>query len=159
MTWYGRYTYTDPATGKRAHKRISAGTRKECEAKLRAAIHEIETGSGVRDKNLTLRTYLVDWLKAVEQTVRPATHKRYSGIARVQILPALGNVPLVQLNAQHLQELYTNLLASGLSPATVHYVHAVMHRALHQAVRKGLVLRNVCDLVDSPRPNTPEMQT
>jgi len=38
----------------------------------------------------------------------------------------------------------------GLSARTVRYVHAIVRRALSDAVRKGLVARNVADLADPP---------
>jgi integrase len=51
------------------------------------------------------------------------------------------------------------LLASGRSAKTVANVHAVLHRALADAVRDGLVDRNVASLVSPPRAERPEMST
>jgi integrase len=42
-------------------------------------------------------------------------------------------------------------LAEGLAPRTVHYIRAVLRSALSQAVREGLVQRNVAALVRPPR--------
>jgi hypothetical protein len=44
---------------------------------------------------------------------------------------------------------YPRAIASRGS--TVQYAHAVLHRALKQAVRWGLVPRNDCEDVDRPR--------
>jgi integrase len=41
--------------------------------------------------------------------------------------------------------------AAGLSPRTVQYLRAVLRRALGQALKWGLVARNVATLVDPPR--------
>ncbi len=49
-------------------------------------------------------------------------------------------------------------LAAGLSPRTVQYIHAVLRRALGQALRDGLVARNVASLVEAPRVRRPEVQ-
>jgi integrase len=42
------------------------------------------------------------------------------------------------------------MTASGCSPATVRYVHAVMRRALGRAVNRGLVPRNVAEGASLP---------
>lgn len=65
---------------------------------------------------------------------------------------------LVKLTAQPLQRLYADKLNKGMSPTTVNLIHKVLHRALKDALRLGLVQRNVRDLVDPPRRVTHEMQ-
>jgi integrase len=56
----------------------------------------------------------------------------------------------------HLNGLYQQLLANGrrdgrpMAPKTVRNVHAVLHRALADAVRLGYVPRNVADLAEAP---------
>jgi integrase len=50
------------------------------------------------------------------------------------------------------------LLASGLSANTVHHVHVALAQALKDAMRKGLVHRNVCQAVDPPRPGRYEVK-
>ncbi|MHB8717548.1 MAG: hypothetical protein ACYDAC_01475 [Candidatus Dormibacteria bacterium] len=64
---------------------------------------------------------------------------------------------LKRLSPQHLTHLYADRLAAGLSPVSVHHIHATVHRALVHAVRWGLVARNVADLVDPPRVQRREM--
>lgn len=46
--------------------------------------------------------------------------------------------------------MYVELLASGLSPASVLQAHRVLSRALKVAMQRGRVARNVCALVDAP---------
>ncbi len=58
----------------------------------------------------------------------------------------------------HLQGLYREKLDSGLSPRTVRYVHATLHKALKQALKWGLVPRNIAEAVDPPRLSKREMQ-
>jgi integrase len=67
------------------------------------------------------------------------------------VVSALGNVKLSKLTPAHLQGFYRSKLDSGLSPRTVQYIHVVLHRALKQALRWGLVVRNVAEAVDPPR--------
>lgn len=158
-TWYGKYDYPDPVTGKRVYKRVSAPTKKECEAKLRAAIAAVEAGKTSNSNKVTLREFVEQWLAAKEHTVRPATFRRYSDVMRKHVLPALGSVRLAKLGASHLQRLYSERLESGLSPTTVNHIHVTLHGALKQAVRWGMIDRNPTELVDPPRRAQPETQT
>jgi integrase len=54
--------------------------------------------------------------------------------------------------------LYRDRLDAGLSPSTVQRVHAVLHRALKQALRWGLVPRNVSEAADPPKPQRKEIR-
>jgi integrase len=99
------------------------------------------------------------WLETVRGQIRASTHRRYSDLVRVHLIPGLGRINLAKLTAQQVQLFYTRTLASGLSPTTVHHVHGVLHRALDDAERMGLVHRNVSEQVRAPRRNAAEMQT
>lgn len=106
-----------------------------------------------------LGEYLHLWLETDRPRLRERTWDRYEQYVRLHIVPALGKTSLVRLSPQHLQRLYSDRLESGLSPTTVHHLHATIHKALRQAVRWNLVARNVADLVDPPRIVTHEMAT
>ena len=49
-----------------------------------------------------------------------------------------------------MQAFYSQKLEEGLSPRSVILIHAVLHRALENAVKWGLVPRNVTKLVSLP---------
>lgn len=74
----------------------------------------------------------------------------------IHVLPALGAIPLQRLTPEHLDTFYAELLRSGrqdgssggLSVKTVRNVHAMLHKALAYAARKGTVPRNVAVLAD-----------
>ena len=70
---------------------------------------------------------------------------------RRHIVPALGRIQLKTLSPAHVQGLYRSKLDAGLAPSSVRYIHAVLHRALKQALRWGLVPRNVTEAVDLPK--------
>jgi integrase len=93
------------------------------------------------------------WLEdSVKPTPRPRSYVVYDAKIRNHVLPELGNVKLTALTPQHLQSLYAHRLAAGYSPTTINLVHTILHRALKQAMRWGLVVRNVSEAVDAPRP-------
>ena len=62
------------------------------------------------------------------------------------------------LSAAHVQGFYRDRLDSGLSPATVQKIHAVLHKALDQAASWSLVPRNPTESVKAPRPAPGEIR-
>ncbi len=75
----------------------------------------------------------------------------YESLVRLHVRPTLGRTKLGTLPPPHVQTLYRKKLDEGLSPKTVKYIHTTLHRALKQAVRWGLVPRNVVSAADPPR--------
>ena len=60
-------------------------------------------------------------------------------------------MPIQRLTAAHIQSLYAQKLRDGLAPATVRLTHAVLHRALDQAVKFNLLPSNPAERVDPPK--------
>jgi integrase len=87
----------------------------------------------------------------VKHTVAAGTFDRYEQYIRVHAIPALGRIRLGRLTPQHFQRLYQDKLAAGLSPTTVSHLHTVLHGAFAEAVRWGLLPRNVVSLARPPR--------
>lgn len=151
--WAGALTLT---SGRRRH--LYGKTRVEVARRLTAALRERELGLPVPSERLTVAQFLVQWLGMAQPTIRPRTAKRYGEFVRLHITPTLGRTRLSRLGPRHVQELYTRKLQEGLSAASVRQLHAVLHRALEQAVRWGLVGRNAAHLVDPPRVVRQEMR-
>jgi integrase len=102
---------------------------------------------------------LLSWLEEVHKaSIRPRSYERYEQIIRLHLLPTLGAIPVQKLSPQQVQQLMVKKLAEGLHPTTVINIHNLLHKALDDAVRWGLVARNVCDLVSPPRKVRREMQ-
>jgi len=78
------------------------------------------------------------------------TYERYEQLVRVHIVPALGRVQLQKLTAQQVQNFYTKV-GKQLSSTTVNTLHMMLHKALEDAVKWGLLARNVCDAVSAPQ--------
>jgi integrase len=102
----------------------------------------------------------------VRSKLRPSTYATYETLVKRHLKPRLGSLSLRSLTAAHLNAMYMELLASGrrdgqggLSPASVRYVHAVIRKALANAVRWNLVTRNVADAADPPRLSRRQMKT
>ncbi len=110
-------------------------------------------GLFVTNDNIRLGDFLDQYTKDVAQySLRPRSFESHSGYIRNHIKPELGNIKLNRLRPDQVQAFYTKKLSEGLSKRTVQYMHAILHKVLDQALRWGLVTRNVTDLVDKPRP-------
>jgi integrase len=78
-------------------------------------------------------------------------------MVRLHLKPPLGRLKLSKLTPAHVQGLYRDKLDSGLSAATVQKIHAVLHKALAQALKWNMIARNAADGVKAPRPAPEEM--
>jgi integrase len=89
----------------------------------------------------------------------------YEICVEAYLLPRIGCLRLPELSPSHLNALYGELLerggraGRGLADKTVRNVHTIIHRALTDAVRWGLLARNVADDADPPRKRSREMRT
>lgn len=147
------------AGGKRQRKFLYGKTRQEVARKLAVAVKAHHDGMPMSDDRVTVEAFLRDWLNSARGTIRPKTWTTYEGYIRLHAIPALGRLPLVKLEPRHLQRLFSDKLEEGLSPSSVHHLHAILHRALGRAARWGVVPRNVADLVDAPPLAHHEMRT
>ena len=134
-------------------------TQKEVRDKLLTARKDAKKGLVIFGPSPTLGDFCTRWLNdVVKPSVRPRTWENY--VLNVDRLrPYLGSKRLSTLKPEEVQAAYGRLLDSGLTARSVHQAHAVLHRALHQAVVWGLVGRNVGDAVAAPRPIRHEMHT
>ncbi len=145
--------------GKRWRKSFYGTTRREVQERLTAALRAHQRGLPVVPERETVGQFLQQWLtECVKPGVRPRTHEGYAGHVRLHIAPALGRVRLGKLSPQDVQRFLNTKLGEGHSPRTVQYMHAVLRRALGQALKWGMVARNVATLVDPPRVERPEVQ-
>ena len=115
----------------------------------------------------SLGEWLELWIGAyVKPRLSPQTVESYEMIIRRHLIPALGAIPLNQLQPQHLQDYYSRALSSGrtdgrggLSPRTVQYHHRILSEALGNAVRTEVLGRNPASAVTGPRPQRKGMAT
>jgi len=149
--WCGAVIVGRDATGKLRRRYVYGDTRKEVREKLARLMADAQSGLPVDVSRQTVGEFLTHWLEdTVKGSARPSTYDNYRTIIRLHVIPAIGSVPLAKLTPQHLQHLYHEKQEAGLT-RTVVLMHAVIHKALSQAVKWGLVPRNVADAVERPR--------
>jgi integrase len=148
----------DPVTGRRRQK--SKGgfrTRKAAEAGLRELSAAVDGGRYVERSTTTVGEYLDEWIEIVRPRLRPTTWNSYrQSVAHIK--GRIGAVPLQSLAPLEVENLYKQLLATRgrngrlLSPKTVRGIHVVLRKALADAERLGLVVRNAAAAAKPPVP-------
>jgi len=138
-------------TGKRKAK--YGRTQKEVKDWLHSQKEALRVGLWVESDNVNYGDFLDRYMDDVAaHTLRPRTLESYHYLIDKHIKPDLGHVKLSQLRPEHLQNLYSLKLNQGLSRRTVQYIHAVIHKSLNQALKWGIVARNVADVAEPPSP-------
>jgi len=156
--YMARYWIETPRGPKR--KTIYGKTREKVRDEMARALANRADGLVFDDENVTVGEYLDTWLKgSVRGSVRQSTLERYESAIQLHIKPALGRLRLKKLTPLHVQGFYQDRLDAGFAPASVNKLHAVLHKALDQAVKWNMVPRNVTRAVKAPRPRPREMST
>ncbi len=150
-----RGAYVGP-DGKRRY--VSGKTKEEARKALREARSGADQGLVFDAARLTWPS---TWTAGLRTPYRAASGGAPMSLIAARrgryIIPAIGRVRLKALTPAHVQGLYREMQDRGLSARTVEYTHAVLHRALKQAMRWSMVPRNVCDAVDVPQVRREEM--
>ena len=91
----------------------------------------------------------------IQPSVATATHNSYRNMVNARIEPYFREkwLTLDELTHTHLQQFYQSILDDGCKTNTVIHYHAVLHKALDNAVKKDVIPRNPADRVDKPRKN------
>ena len=166
--WAVRYDVYE--NGKRKQKKRAFKTSKEASAFRAKVEHAIHTGMYADARGLTVGEYLDLWVNTYAATVRPNSEKNYRDNLD-HVKRYIGNTPLENLSTLAIQKMYGDILQEEYSPAkyadrdglrvlvrpaktysakTVKNIHAVLHLALDQARREGLLARNPSEDVKLP---------
>ncbi|MEI6806158.1 MAG: site-specific integrase [Myxococcaceae bacterium] len=150
--WCASLTIGGNSVGRRKRRVVYGKTKTEVQKKLLELQSSAANGTLTEPRRMKLAEYLKHWLEDIARpSIRASTYVRYDSLIRTHIIPLIGGAALTGLQPSILQNLYTNLEKKGASPRTREFVHAVMHKALKQALRLGYVQRNICDAVQKPR--------
>jgi len=142
----------DPVSGRRRQiSRSVHGNKRAAQKVLNALAAEADAGTH-SGTDATFEQVASRWLSLAGADLSPTTLCRYEGLLRMHILPALGSRPVHTIRPVHLDDLHQGLTSrSGLSPASVRQVHAVIRRALRQAERWGWIASNPAANATPPR--------
>ena len=90
-----------------------AGSGREAQAECRRLLYELDTGTYTEAVKDTLADFLDRWLDDVRTRVTPKTHERYAQIARKNVVPLLGAIPIVKLKPEQISAAYASALTNG----------------------------------------------
>lgn len=149
--WEARMRYRD-ANGISRRKSFFGQTQREVISKLSEARQQNSKGIQPTDDRLTYGKYLAGWLENVAApALKPSTLTSYEFLCRKHIVPGLGHLPMSKIDPQTLRRFLASKVDSGLSGRSAQYIHAIVRKSLSDALRDGLVVRNVASLVRAPR--------
>ena len=128
------------------------GTRQQAQAKLAELLAALGTGNLVEPSKVTVaafvRARIDQWEAAGDISARTA--QRYRQLTDHQIAPHIGGVLLQRLRPLDVEDWHTTLRNGGrvrgsgrLSTLTIRHAHRVLGKALRDATRNELVVRNV----------------
>lgn len=113
---------------------------------------EIAHGTHVRADD-PVAVYVPGWIAKSERlgNIRPKVAYTYAGYVRREVVPRIGRLRLDAVRPPHVQRIVDELLEAGRAPRTVVQVHRILHAALRDAVRLGVLRANPCDGVKLPK--------
>ena len=152
------YEGLDPITGKEKRTWHAAGPNKAAAAKLAKSLAAAADGRNDKTRSLTFGAYLTNrWLPGKANTLAESTWHGYRRKIERHILPTLGKTPIKRLKVDHLDSLYDAKLrpadpaVKALAPKTVLEIHLIIRGSLNDAVKRGLLNRNVATAAHAPR--------
>lgn len=153
--------YVEDENCNRKRDRHSEGgfrTRKEAEERLAEVVSRVNGGLHVPNVKLTVAEYLDGWLASVRPSLRASTYEGYRILLEKYVVPGIGQTRLQGLTVSQLDRWYASLLENGrrdgkggLARKSVANIHRVLRKSLSDAMRKGLLARNVAEVAEVPK--------
>ena len=158
-------------TGKRKRKHFYAATAAKVRDQLLKARSDQSQGLPVATERQTIAQFLKGWLEHTLKTrAKPRSVESFTAIVNKHIVPELGRIRLDKLTPQQVQTLLEKkrepyktktragkvIERHGLGPQSIASIRTVLRSALGQALKWGMVARNVATLIDPPRIPRPQ---
>jgi integrase len=120
-------------------KRAAEEVKRKLEAKLTLGEFALQEKT---PQALTFGQYAEEWLATYAQlNCKPSTYRRYAGVVRNHLLPALGTLRLTDLHRETIKRLLLTHRAT-LTPSSVRQILAPLREMLNHAVEDGLLGSN-----------------
>lgn len=156
----------DPITGKRHTEFVTfRGTRKEARLKLAELIASVGKDPYVDQSSLMVhehvRARIEQWQTLGKIT--PKTAERYRELLENQIGSHIGEAPLQKLKPADIERWHATLKkrgrkdGGGLGARTIRHAHRLLSKALKEAMRHDLVMRNAAAIEPPPQVEAEEV--
>ena len=152
--WEGRIVIGHKSDGSPLFRYLYGTTQKELLDKLHQDIERYRDVELTEDSRMTLGEWLDLWLEEyAAATVRPTTLTGYRRYANHYVKPYLGDKRISQITVNDIQKLYLKLKDEGrihehperghqLAGGTICRIHAMLHRAMKDAVQANVIPSN-----------------
>jgi len=173
-SWELKYDVAGEDGGRRTVYKSFKGAKRQAQAELTRLLAQAGEGNHVDPTRLTVgehvRARFEHWKLA--KIISPMTAQRYGELIENNIVPYLGARQLQRLNTLDIETWHAALRAhgrkgrtgyadkseGGLSARTIGHAHRILSKALSEAMKHGLIAKNVCTLERAPRIETEEVQ-
>lgn len=136
--------------GRRRQKRVTARDRNTCIDKLKKLRREIDDGRIPVTGRTTVAKWLDRWLNEIHVSqIRPTTRVSYAATIRLYVNPVIGTKRLDRLTPENVRGMLKD--ARAVSTRAQEKAYIVLKRALDDAVKEGLISRNVAAVVHPPK--------
>src|SRR5438477_6768795 len=129
-------------------KRWKVGCKNKEEARKQEAIIRTQLLQGlslvlsVQATPLTVNEYVTKWLESAKSSLAPKTHRSYSQLIRLHILPGIGDRAITTLAWADVKGLLNKKQETGLSPNSVRLIRGVISSILTDAAEDGVISGN-----------------
>ena len=149
--WVGQLDLGTDATGRRIRPRVFGQTRAEVRARMEQLRSAHGTGQDVTVRATTFAELAELWLaRGLSHDLSDNTIANYQSLLRRHILPAIGHRRVVDLRPEDVERLLDAMALQGYSARSLRLTHAVVRRILRLGERRGVVVRNVAAVVETP---------
>jgi integrase len=158
--YYGKLTVV--VEGKRRVKYVYGRSQREARIKLEVAKRQRAEGTIVISSR-TVEWWMRHWVETIApDRLKPQTLAGYRSKIETLIVPHLGHRRLDQLQPEHLRLWHKTLRETGgargqgLADASIRQAHAILRKALADAVRERKLPISPAELMDAPSTRTAE---
>jgi integrase len=160
-------TGRDPVTGRRITKFVTLrGTKAQAQEQVNRILAEVAAGTHIEPSAITVgefvRARVSQW--EASGTISARTVERYRQLVENQVVPFLGNKELQRLRPLDIEGWHTTLRntgrvrgSGGVAARSIGSAHRLLSKALKDAVKNGLISRNVATLEPPPKVTEAEM--
>jgi integrase len=127
---------------------FTAPTRDEAKKKAETAKSQYLAGKRTDGGKERFEDYLAHWL--ADADLRPTARRGYKSYIDNHIVPALGKLRLEEITADHVQRL-VHAKRGKLAPRSIRQMHAVIRKALNDALDDRLIAANEASRTRLPR--------
>ena len=142
----------DPLTGKRNRVfRTVKGSEKDARKVMHRMINDMEQNKIVKKNHKTVEEWMTEWINLYLPNVEETTRVGYKTKLRCYIKPALGDILIYSLRADHVQKMVNDMQARGLSPKNIRDTFNNINAAMKKAVILRYIPFNPCEGVVLPK--------